>query len=498
MKGSGYRPLFRWLLVAVVVLIAVPGQVGAQAASSDYTQSVTALNAAQVQISFTPTTPAALVDVHYLTNGANQQNFRMADKGGTWQQTVSGLNSGTLLEYWFTYEKGGPLFDTPHFTYTQGGGSGGGGGGGSGTFPVTFQNNTRGTWSNAQIYVLVLGQAVPGQWSYLKSDGTLAHINHLDASAPGHLTKNGVNYPNMSFTLAQASTVTIPARLEGARMYISAGSPMYIAVSPDDQGWAGPDLRNPADPNIDVYFDWYEFTYQFGVTAFGGNTTQVDMFGFPMTARLEQTAIGYDQTVGITLTRAQVMSQYTATVGTAFQSLADAYRIVAPRSSALFQPGGAQANYLQSYIDQTWAYYTANQFTLTRLNQTFTGRVSGNTLTFTKDGTGPFVLNKPTTADVMACSGALASAGMSTTALELGAEFCAAFNRGVALNTAEWYNPAAYYTGAAKNDYAGFFHAISLHHLAYGFAYDDINDQSSVQILPNANPPSSLTIGIGW
>jgi hypothetical protein len=160
MKGSGYRPLFRWLLVAVVVLIAVPGQVGAQAASSDYTQSVTALNAAQAQISFTPTTPAALVDVHYLTSGANQQNFRMADNGGTWQQTVSGLSSGTLLEYWFTYEKGGPLFDTPHFTYTQAGGSGG-----SGTFPVTFQNNTRGTWSNAQIYVLVLGQAVPGQWS---------------------------------------------------------------------------------------------------------------------------------------------------------------------------------------------------------------------------------------------------------------------------------------------------------------------------------------------
>jgi Beta-1,3-glucanase/Malectin domain/Putative Ig domain len=371
-------------------------------------------------------------------------------------------------------------------------------GSGSGTFPVTFQNNTRGTWSNAQIYVLVLGQAVPGQWSYLKPDGTLAHINHLDASAPGHLTKNGVNYPNMSFTLAQAPTVTIPARLEGARIYISVGSPMYIAVSPDDQGWAGPDLSNPADPNIDVYFDWYEFTYQFGVTAFGGNTTQVDMFGFPVTARLQQTAIGYDQTVGITLTRAQVMAQYAAAAGSAFQPLAGTYRIVAPRSSALFQPGGAQATYLQSYINQTWAYYTANQFTLTRLNQTFTGRVSGNTLTFTKDGTGPFVLNKPTTADVMACSGALASAGMSTTALELGAEFCAAFNRGVALNTAEWYNPAAYYTGAIKNDYAGFFHTISLNHLAYGFAYDDINDQSSVQILPNANPPSSLTIGVGW
>ncbi|WP_394840883.1 hypothetical protein LZC95_27885 [Pendulispora brunnea] len=40
----------------------------------------------------------------------------------------------------------------------------------------------------------------------------------------------------------------------------------------------------------------------------GGNTTQVDMFGFPMTARLQQTAIGYDQTVGITRTRDQVIT----------------------------------------------------------------------------------------------------------------------------------------------------------------------------------------------
>src|ERR1022692_3461937 len=164
----------------------------------------------------------------------------------------------------------------------------------------------------------------------------------------------------MSFTLAQASTVTIPARLEGARMYISVGSPMYIAVSPDDQGWAGPDLRNPADPNIDVYFDWYEFTYQFGATAFGGNTTQVDMFGFPMTARLQQTAIGYDQTVGITLTRDQVFSQYATAVSAAFKPLASSYRILAPHSSASFAPGGSQANYMQAYIDQVWNYYASN------------------------------------------------------------------------------------------------------------------------------------------
>ena len=368
----------------------------------------------------------------------------------------------------------------------------------TGTFPVTFQNNTRGTWSNSQLYVLVLGMATPGEWSYLKPNGTLAHINHLEETAPGHLTKNGRNFANMSFTLAQASTVAVPARLEGARMYLSVGSPMYIGISPDDRGWAGPDINNPTDPNLDVVFDWYEFTYRYGVVPFGGNTTQVDLFGLPVTARLVQTAIGYDQTVGITLTRDQVRSRYATAVGAPFRGLVTPQRIVAPRSSPAFKPGGAQASYLAGAIDQAWSRYTSSQFTLNQPGRVFTGRVTGGRLQFTKNGAGPFSLSKPTTKDVVECSGALASPGMATTELELGAEFCAAFNRGVALDPGRWYTASAYYPAGVKNDYAGFFHTVNLGNRAYGFAYDDVNDQSSVRILPNANPPTSLTIGIGW
>ncbi|MCZ0998435.1 beta-1,3-glucanase family protein [Streptomyces mirabilis] len=254
------------------------------------------------------------------------------------------------------------------------------------------------------------------------------------------------------------------------------GSPLYIPVSPDDQGWGGPDLRNPNDLNTDVYYDWYEYTYVFGQVAFGGNTTQVDQFGFPMTSRLTQTSSGYDTTRGITLTRAQVMSQYAASVGAAFKPLQNTYRIIAPRSSDLFLAGGSQANHLQSTIDQTWSYYS--------------------TLTFTKNGAGPYALQKPSSPDVVACAGALASG--SDPEKQLGAEFCAAFNRGVALDTSAWYTPSAYYTGGVKNDYAAFLHTVGLDRRAYAFPYDEIDDQSSVQILGNANPPTGLTLGIGW
>ena len=80
----------------------------------------------------------------------------------------------------------------------------------------------------------------------------------------------------------------------------------------------------------------------------------------------------------------------------------------------------------------------------------------------------------------------------------VGRDFCAAFHRGVALNTAFWFDPTKYYQTNPKDDYAAFFHTVSLGNRSYAFAYDDVNDQSSVQILGNSNPPDRLTLGIGW
>ncbi len=111
------------LALLLAGLIGLTGTVGkARADASDYTQSVSQLSTAQAQITFTPTTAAAYVDTHYLVDGANQQNVRMTDTSGTWTWTVGSLTNGSVLEYWFTYEKNGPQYDTPHFTYTQGGG----------------------------------------------------------------------------------------------------------------------------------------------------------------------------------------------------------------------------------------------------------------------------------------------------------------------------------------------------------------------------------------
>ncbi|RSD19437.1 chitobiase/beta-hexosaminidase C-terminal domain-containing protein [Amycolatopsis eburnea] len=114
----------RLALVASALLVAAGLSAPAALAADDYTQSVSQLSSTQVQINFTPTTPALYVDVHYTgVPGLGQQNVRMTNGSGTWRTTVGGLSTGNTLDYWFTYEKSGPQYDTPHFSYTVGGGT---------------------------------------------------------------------------------------------------------------------------------------------------------------------------------------------------------------------------------------------------------------------------------------------------------------------------------------------------------------------------------------
>jgi hypothetical protein len=573
------KPLALVRLATLAVLASVVSPAMAQTAS-DYTQSAASTSATQVKISFRPTTPAVLVDVHYNVPGVPTQSFRMAHNAGTWEQTINNLAAGAQVEYWFTYEKGGPLYVTPRFYFTHGGSSGGtvatpafsppggsyGGtqsvaiasatsgatirytqdgstpsasspiyGGpvsvstsrtlkaiamksgmttsavatatytigtpqaGDGRFPIVFVNNTRGFWRDDQVYVFGLAMNASNQWCYMKADGTMVPVNPADENAPNHLTKNGRNYANYAFTIAQAkaSNFRSPTHVRGGRLYISVGSPVYIPIGVN--AWGGPDLLNPNDPNADVYYDWYEYTYVHNTdVAFGGNTGMVDQFGIPLTHRVVNAALGFDATKGTTGTRDAIMAGFRASVPPAFQGLANAYRVKAPYKDS-FRPGMPNASYLQAYIDQVWNQYAANEFRLQRLGDLFVGRVVNGRLQFTKNGIGPFFIDKPSTFDVFACSGALARGAQ--TELELEAELCAAFNRGVAQTTSNWANPSSYYTNTMKNEYAAYWHRNGIGGKAYAFAYDDVNDQSSVIILPNlpSRPyPDSVTITIGW
>ncbi|HEY2061052.1 MAG TPA: chitobiase/beta-hexosaminidase C-terminal domain-containing protein [Amycolatopsis sp.] len=164
------------LAFAAAGLLAGAGLVApAASAAADYTQSATQLSSSQAQISFTPTTASLYVDVHYTgVPGAGQQNVRMTNSSGTWSYTVGGLSTGTVLDYWFTYEKSGPQYDTPHFSYTQGGATG--------TAAAPAFSPAGGTYASAQ--TVTLTTATSGASIRYTTDGSTPTASSTLYSAP--------------------------------------------------------------------------------------------------------------------------------------------------------------------------------------------------------------------------------------------------------------------------------------------------------------------------
>ena len=378
---------------------------------------------------------------------------------------------------------------------------------------TTFQmvNATRGKFSDAQIYWAIIGKDWnTGQFVHVNAQGQLVPMSLGDNGA---LMKNGLPYSNYFFTLAQLKSVTIPP-INSARILFSIGSPMYIWVNADVNGriaYAGANIENPTDPNIDVTFDFGEFAILPPGSQPQGifvNTTRVDQFGFPL--QLSVTGLdGFTQTVGesLTETRDELFAKFINDTPPAFHGLAQAphapYRIMAP-AHATFQPGQANEHYLDDYISAVWAQYAQQDLVLDLRNGwgTFRGRVSGNVMRFTDANGGVYFINgKPSTAMVMLGNGLLDdTSGGPTNAgkqLQLQAQLCAALNRRVAhLPFASWWDPAAHYpAGQAANHFARFWHEHSLNALAYGFAYDDVGARSPSIHTPS---PQTVTYSIGW
>jgi hypothetical protein len=107
-----------------------------------------------------------------------------------------------------------------------------------------------------------------------------------------------------------------------------------------------------------------------------------------------------------------------------------------------------------------------------------------------------FTVQKPSTQDVLEGKGALAHStddwGIEG---QLEAQICAAFNRHVLQDVSLWKNADSFYQTAPANYYARFWHVHGVNGKAYGFAYDDVSDQSSSLI---ETQPEHIELGIGW
>ena len=98
-------------------------------------------------------------------------------------------------------------------------------------------------------------------------------------------------------------------------------------------------------------------------------------------------------------------------------------------------------------------------------------KVTNGALTFTPVGAGkPFTCaSKPSTQDAFMGTGVLAT----------NPQFCAAINRHVLADPADWRNPDTFYDAEPCNWHAKFLHEHSLGRKAYGFCYDDVAEQAA-------------------
>ena len=365
---------------------------------------------------------------------------------------------------------------------------------------LQLNNKTNGQYSNDQIYWIIVGRnPQTHRMAYLTADGNLVEASAADNDG----TIGGRQYAaKIVHNLAQNRYVQLPA-IESGRMYLSYGEPVYITFngSGQDVGYAGPDTNNPDDANAHTLFEYLEFTTESvnDSITFHGNVTRVDFFSFPMIARLTDEYGAYDRCVGDMKTRSETFDLFRNTVSAPFKTLITDERIMCP-AKMTFGEGKQYGNYYDDYINRFWNKYASQDLTFSSETGTFTGRVSGNRIIFNNK----YYIDKPSTQDVLEGRGAFNRISSenennpqnASVELAIEAQLCAAFTRGVAMTPENWSKPETYYkTGEICNEYAAFFHPISVSGRAYGFCYDDVFDQSTLVECGNAE---RFTIDLKW
>jgi len=382
-----------------------------------------------------------------------------------------------------------------------------------GSIPFTINNTS--PFPDTDLYVAIVGidpannhvwinaangQVLPMSSSYNTVTGPTINGN----TGPGQNSKYAACFTRLSSIPNR--TFTLPY-IAGCRVYISRGQQLYFyffGANGAPSGYTAPNPQNASDPNTGILYETIELTNNSG--GFFGNTTRVDAFAYPM--GLELWGNGYYKKTGELKTAADVVAAYKANVPAEFQgTVNNATGVISfPSKTPAFYDGtngttaGPYANYFKPYIDAIWNKYKNEDLIFYAGNAgVFKGRVDANDRLTVVGQSGAFtgrtgiITRRPTTQEAFEGKGVLATGvGDVTVDLVVQAQMTAAINRHVVNTTTanpgqqNWYDVSKFYQAAPMNYYARFWHlpGISVDNLSYGFAYDDVADQSATLQTP--------------
>nr|WP_315221764.1 beta-1,3-glucanase family protein [uncultured Flavobacterium sp.] len=379
---------------------------------------------------------------------------------------------------------------------------------GQGAIPFTITNNS--TFNDNELYVAIVGidyNTGNHVWVNAKTSQVLpmsSSYNTVTGPTIGGNTGPGQNskYANCFTKLSEIpnKTFTLPL-IAGCRVFIAKGQQLYFyffGANGAPSGYTSPNPLNVTDPNQGILYEIIELTNnQYG---FFGNPSRVDSYKYPMGLELFG-ANGYQKKVGELKKHSEIVAAFKANVPSEFQGCVNdaTGEITAPSKTPAFADGtggtsvGPHANYLKSYIDAIWNKYKNEDLIFYAGDAgVFKGRIIGEQLQVVGQSGGftgrtGRVQSRPSTQEALEGKGVLDRRLVDGDLdLVIQAQLTAAINRHMVNVTTpnpgqqNWYNASQFYQANPTNHYSKFWHlpGISVDNLAYGFAYDDVADQS--------------------
>ncbi|HZE41583.1 MAG TPA: glycoside hydrolase family 64 protein [Stackebrandtia sp.] len=307
------------------------------------------------------------------------------------------------------------------------------------------------------------------KWLLVKADSSKYYLQ--DTSTPQTPLPEDCSIP-----VGASTSVTLP-RMYGARIYFVRDDKLEFFVNP------GPALVEPAfatsaDANFHKVWSFCEFT--FNDQQLFANISYVDLVtGLPIGMTLEgDGSHTVDPLPGDALDKiASDLKAQASADGKPWDKLiltgdgGGLLRAVSPQGLGSDNFG----DYWNSYVDQVWQKYAGEDLKVDIQGGggVFTGRVSGDTLTF-NDG---YAFGKPNTADIFTCNSGPFANNPSDPDPKKGilARLAAAFNRSTLLDFPDQPGgpaPSDFYKGDITNHWARIVHAHSP--IGYAFPYDDV------------------------
>jgi hypothetical protein len=369
--------------------------------------------------------------------------------------------------------------------------------------PNTLQIDIQNTTTSSTVYAYVTGQAINNgnALMLLEADGHTVYYPSSPSSTGAAL---GANCAIPLGAPGSTTSITIP-QIAGGRIWFSVGSPITFLLNPGP-ALVEPSVSNPSDPNIDIMWDFCEFT--FNASQIYANISYVDFVSIPVSLALTNSS-GAVQTVsgmstsGLDTVCSNLIAQNAAD-GAGWDKLVVTsggknLRALSPNNGIVMN-SSLFSGYFQPYVNEVWSKYASQSLTVDTQTSTWgsvTGTVSGGDLNFS--GVSGFA--QPSAADIFSCS----TGPFADTSGERGplvARISAAFNRTTLLTDTDQpdgENPANYYQNSVTNHYARIVHAANLDGRGYAFPYDDVTPNGGVDqsgFVSDGNP-TLLTIAVG-